>query len=230
MNFIWEIALKANASGYDKESLFFQQAQDYSPWCEQAFSSLNQEEIDTPLVEINALCRFNTIFEDILHPEMQAMPRFRAYLLDLVLHLLCEIELKQGLTTNEFYSRKLEQEILQGVLGQQEIQHFTLIGRNLRNQLSSLALNQLKTGASLYLFRKAFLMVCPDAILYQLREEPEQLLIYMGRKQTERYDHQLQFIIDTFLPIRYRIRIFWEHHFGVIGVDATMQIDEIEIF
>ena len=43
MNFIWDIALRAKESGIKEEDLFFEQAEDYSPYYEQSFSVINQD-------------------------------------------------------------------------------------------------------------------------------------------------------------------------------------------
>ena len=38
---------------------------------------------------------------------------------------------------------------------------------------------------------------------------------------------QLDLLCDMFVPIDYEMKLFWDMHFGLIGVDATMKIDEI---
>ena len=40
----------------------------------------------------------------------------------------------------------------------------------------------------------------------------------------------IKFIQELFLPLGLDIDLFWEKHFGVIGVDITMRIGEIAIF
>ena len=58
MNFIWDIALRAKESGIKEEDLFFEQAEDYSPYYEQSFSVINQDVVRKKRIEINALYRF----------------------------------------------------------------------------------------------------------------------------------------------------------------------------
>lgn len=62
MNFIWDIILQAQKEGKEKSDLFFWQAQNYSPYYEQSFNTINEEHIDKILIEINALYRFSHIF------------------------------------------------------------------------------------------------------------------------------------------------------------------------
>lgn len=33
-----------------------------------------------------------------------------------------------------------------------------------------------------------------------------------------------------FLPIYYHVFIFWEHHFGIIDVEETMELDHMVLF
>ena len=33
-----------------------------------------------------------------------------------------------------------------------------------------------------------------------------------------------------FLPVSFKVHLFWENHFGIIDVDETMEIDEIALF
>ena len=42
-------------------------------------------------------------------------------------------------------------------------------------------------------------------------------------------ERRILFLVDTFLDVRYRVEIFYEYHFGIIGIEETMKIDEIAI-
>ena len=41
---------------------------------------------------------------------------------------------------------------------------------------------------------------------------------------------KMQFVKDMFLPIGFELRIFWQYHFGIIGIDATMKLDEMALY
>ena len=121
-------------------------------------------------------------------------------------------------------------EMERGGFGPSIAAHLQAVDPDRRERLSSLALTQLQAGSSLLLFRKAVVLLFPDALLYQERYEPKQLLLYIAEKKDERLEHHTQLVEELFLPISHRLRVFWEHHFGVIGVDATMHTDNIEIY
>lgn len=94
--------------------------------------------------------------------------------------------------------------------------------------MASLLLAQYETGSSLLVFRQALTALYPQAMLYQLKPHPEQLLLYLGLANADR--RIVQMLEDLFLPLQYQVRIFWTKHFGVWDVDATLVFDEIEIY
>lgn len=94
--------------------------------------------------------------------------------------------------------------------------------------MASLLLAQYETGSSLLVFRQALTALYPQAMLYQLKPQPEQLLLYLGLANADR--RIVQMLEDLFLPLQYQVRIFWTKHFGVWDVDATLVFDEIEIY
>ena len=57
-----------------------------------------------------------------------------------------------------------------------------------------------------------------------------QVLVYIGQKETEKERERVEFLRDMFLPVHYQVYLFWEHHFGIIGVEETMELDEMVLF
>ena len=54
-----------------------------------------------------------------------------------------------------------------------------------------------------------------------------------GVKRTADTDAQREraaFLRDMFLPVQATVHFFYENHFGIIGVDETMGVDEMVIF
>lgn len=229
MNFIWEIVKKANMQSIKSEELFFCQSDQVSPWYEQSFTSLNQKEIDSKIIEINALCRFSGIFNNILHKELEGYEEYRKYIYDVFIHFLAELDLNSHLTRDDFYLSRLQNEIIDGVCG--EKYGITIARMNFydRKNLIDLLYHEMHTTATLTIFRNAIRMIYTDALLYQLKDKPNELILYVGMKKLKE-EQKVNFIIDMFLPLGFDIRIFWENHFGVMSVDATMELDEIELF
>lgn len=230
MNFIWDIVLNAKRHGTDEPELFFQPAKECSPWYEQSFPVLNETKAEGPRIEYNPLYRFDAIFHDLLRDDLLDWPMVQDYLFDAASHLLVQVDLHHGLTRRAFYVRCLMRELEGGGFGPSVAGHIRTVDPDRRERLSSLALTQLQAGSSLLLFRKAVALLFPDALLYQERCEPKQLLLYLAEKKDERLEHHTRLVEELFLPISHRLRVFWEHHFGVIGVDATMHTGNIELY
>lgn len=238
MNFFWDIVLRAEEQGKKEADLFFVQADEYSPFYEQSFPCVNETEVTGNVIELNLLYRFADIFQEILSPELAEesaeadndYSEFRTYLIDAALHALLYTDLRTGLTKRDVYIKKLIEELLDGRFWKAAASQFALIPRSRQNRLATLLLTQMQTGSSLLIFRRALLVLFPQARLYQMKGQQEQLILYLEQKPAKDNQQCLQFVQDLFLPIRYQLRVFWEYHFGVIGVDDTMRIDEIALY
>ena len=217
MNYIWEILLRARAQGLSDNELFFAQAEDCSPWYEQSFPCLNEDTVTGPVVEINSLYRFSEIFQDLLHN-----------MFDAAVHILAAQETLSGLSKRDFYVQMLKRELEGGGFSASIAQALQLLSEEQKRGVASLLLAQYETGSSLLVFRQALTALYPQAMLYQLKPHPEQLLLYLGLANADR--RIVQMLEDLFLPLQYQVRIFWTKHFGVWDVDATLVFDEIEIY
>lgn len=230
MNFLWDIALRAEAQGIAEEEMFFRQAKEYSPFSEQAFSCLNEREVPGSEIELNLLFRFSHIFQEILREDAGDYPEFGRYLVDAALHMILYTDLRRGLTKRDIYVRRVMEELEDGTFWREAAEDFKLIPRERRSRLATLVLGQMETGSSLMAFRRGVLVLFPDAILYQVRADRKKLLLYLKENETERNERMLRFVRDMFLPVSYSLRVFWKYHFGIIGVDGAMKIDEIAIY
>lgn len=57
-----------------------------------------------------------------------------------------------------------------------------------------------------------------------------ELLVYLGVKETKEEQEKAAFLRELFLPMQEKVYYFYEHHFGIIGVEETMVMDEMVIF
>lgn len=230
MNFLWDIALKAQQQGKKEEELLFCQAREYSPFYEQAFSYLNETKVEEAVIELNLLVRFAEIFQYILAEDNRQYPEFEKYLIDAALHMILHADIYHGVSKRDIYIRKLTQEIENGTYWKRAAEEFKLIPFEKRSRIATLVLNQIQTGASVMTFRRALLVLFPNAVLYQIKADRKKLLLYLKMDKNKTDERMLQLIEDMFLPVSYHLRVFWKYHFGIIGVDDTMKIDEIAIY
>ena len=235
MNFLWDIVLRAEEQGQQEEQLFFRQAEEYSPFFEQSFSCINEKEVSGSTVELNLLYRFADIFQNILFPEGMELKEheyeeFRLHFIDAALHTILFTDLRNGLTKRELYVRKIREELINGIFWRAAMSNFCEIDHHKQGRLATLLLTQMETGSSLIVFRRAVLVLYPDAMLYQIKSEKKRLLLYLKDKKDEIGEKKIQFVKDMFLPIGFELRVFWEYHFGIIGIDETMKLDEMAIY
>ena len=177
-------------------------------------------------VEINSLYRFSEIFQDLLHNMGDS--EYLRHLFDAAVHILAAQETLSGLSKRDFYVQMLKRELEGGGFSASIAQALQLLSEEQKRGVASLLLAQYETGSSLLVFRQALTALYPQAMLYQLKPHPEQLLLYLGLANADR--RIVQMLEDLFLPLQYQVRIFWTKHFGVWDVDATLVFDEIEIY
>lgn len=230
MNFLWDIALRAKQQGISEMELFFCQAKEYSPFYEQSFPCLNESRIQSDIIELNLLYRFADIFQELLAVEEEETAQFQKYFIDAALHLILHTDLHHGLTKRDVYIHRLLEELEDGTFWRKASDEFRVIPIEKRNRIATLVFNQIQTGSSLMTFRRALLVLFPDAILYQIRAERKKLLLYLSENKSEDGERMLLFIQDMFLPVSYDLRVFWKYHFGIVGVDDAMHIDEIALY
>ena len=69
-----------------------------------------------------------------------------------------------------------------------------------------------------------------DSIVYHNNDCPDEILIYTGMEKNEKTEQRIRCLTELFLDIRYHVEIYYEHHFGIIGINDTMHIDEIAMY
>ena len=90
-------------------------------------------------------------------------------------------------------------------------------------------LRQFETGSSLDLFSEMFHSLISNNIIYRSNDRPHKLMIFIGQKQTRTLEEKINFLIRIFLEIPFHAELFYEYHFGILGVEDTMMIGEIAL-
>lgn len=235
MNFIWDIALQAERDGLSLDKLFFQPSEDPSPCYEQSFSCLNQSHVDEARVEINPLMRFAEIFQYLLHPDVfffleAENQQCILYVFDAFVHVLTEIDLCHGMTKREFYVRQVRRELLWGVYGREAREACLTLSKEQQLAVAEELLNVMQMGSCLDSFCRIMRQLFPGCFIYQVKKHPQILYVYLDRVRDVALEKRWNLLRDTFLPMDMEVRVFWEMHFGILGVDVTMQSDAIAIF
>ena len=79
-------------------------------------------------------------------------------------------------------------------------------------------------------FKKAVKQIFKDSLIYDKLTSDTNIVVYLNYPKNIENQTKIKFIKEMFLPLGIEIDLFWEKHFGVLGVDITMQIGEIAVF
>lgn len=230
MNYLWEILLQAKAQGIAEEDIRFQQARSYSPYIELAEECLNIKKLEKPcLVELNPNYRFQKVFQELFHPDVTEYPVLRESLFQLLIHQIGENDIRAGMTREEYYKKMLGKAFAGGVYGKVKKDAFLLFQGMEREILLEGLLTLYREGDSVELFRRVMTALIPRCIVYGSNDNPYEILIYVGARQTEELEKKVNFVIEQFLNIRYQPDLYYVYHFGIIGMEETMQVGEIAI-
>lgn len=229
MNYVWDVIILARQLGVEIKKINFVEAKSYSPYMELSYKDINSTIIEGD-IEVNPYYRFYEIFKDLFNINNSEEVELRETLFDILMHFLSRIDTYEGMNKREYYKKILLKDIENGLLGsilKEKIQLFSV------NEQDILAHNIIRlhtTGEMLYLFKDTIKKIFKNPTIYANYEVKDELLIYIRDNKTDLNEAKLEFIKEIFLPIKFRVEIYWEHHFGIIGVDETMKINSIALY
>lgn len=230
MNRLWEVMLKAKEQGIPEDKMRFQMSKNFSAYMEVSCPYLNQDSLeDLPVIEVNPYYRFYSIFKDLYHPEMKEYPQARESLTNLIFHQLAENDVISGMTKETYYKKLLFEDFTNNLYGPSAMSAMELFDRNEREIILSGVLRQYETGSSLDIFKDMMEELIPKNIVYRNNDDFHEIMVFIGQKHDKTIAAKMDLLIQMFVEIPYTVDIYYEYHFGIIGVDETLEIDEIAI-
>ncbi len=229
MNYAWEAALAADRCGIPREEVRYIPVKNGSPYMEVTQEMLNSQE-GKRRVEVNPLYRFAEAFSAIFDINQTGLEKTKEIFFDVFMQYMVQLDLRQGLSRQEYCLRFLLTDLLGGVCGGQAAEVMKNFEKEKLRRLLGLILKLYQCGSSLWLFREAMRCMYPDSLVYASNDMVRQVLIYVGIEEKEEEQKRLEFLQDMFLPISYEVFLFWDRHFGIIDVEETMILDEMVLF
>lgn len=227
MNYIWDILLKADKENIPREDITFLHAKTCSPYMEISFNELNSNSLpENKIIEVNECYRFYEIFKELFNINIEESQELREVLLDILLHYLGELDLNMGLCKIEFYKKFLLKDILDFEFGEQLGKNILCFEKEELDILLNGFITLYRTGISIQLFKKISRKIFKNSVIYISKEKPKNVYIYLDEPHDKKLEIKINVIVETFLPINMRPLIFWDKHFGIIGLDNTMKINE----
>ena len=230
MNCIWEIALKAQKSGYNLEDLRFINSENPSPYTESTFDFLNADMIENSIVEVNPLYRFANELGEVFLPDVKGYEKVREIFLDVIMHYIAVWDLRSGTDKKELRAMYILKEIEEGGFLKSIRKTLFSLGFEKSKRIIFCLLDLYECKDYITIFRKALRELYPKANIYNHSENLRKFTIFTGVDKTKEDMERMEMLKKLFLPISYETEIFWKHHFGIIGVDESMRIGETAIY
>ena len=117
MNYAWEAVLLAEQNGRDRGSLRFVEAVTPSPYIEVSVTDLNTGEPEGDRVEINPLYRLGDVFGRLFDRNTDQMVQTRALFFDVCMHYITQLDLREGLSKEDYHHSLLADDIRAGRYG-----------------------------------------------------------------------------------------------------------------
>jgi hypothetical protein len=229
MNYIWDLVIKANRAGTPMEKLTFAPAKSYSPYMELSNENINFKQVDSE-IEINPYYRFYEIFKDLFNINNEADLELRKVLFDITIRFLTELDLRQGMNKTEYYLRFIRRDLGSGCFGPKIRDGFGLLDEFEQNVVTENVYRLLITGEMLPLLRETIRLIFINSTIYANYEAANELLFFIAAERTELNLLKLELIKELFLPLKFVTITYWKDHFGVIGMDETMRVDQIALY
>ena len=146
MNYAWEAVLQAERNGRERDGLRFMEASTPSPYIEVSVTDLNIMEPEGDIVEINPLYRLGDVFGRLFDRNTDEMTQTRALFFDVCMHYITQLDLREGLSKEDYYYRLLSEDLCLGRYGNRTKRWFALFGKQEQRLILRAYLRLLKTG------------------------------------------------------------------------------------
>lgn len=230
MNYVWEAALAADREGILREEIRFIPAADGSPYTEIVREMMNERGLGGTSVEVNPLYRFAEIFSPVFDRNLEGYRQTREALFRIFMQYMVQLDLRQGLSRQEYAIGFLLKDFLEGAYGNEAAERIFTFRREQLRQLLRFILKLYQCGSSVCLFREVMRFLYPGSLVYSSNDKPGEILIYIGAEETAEEQGKLKFLQGMFLPVHYKVFLFWKYHFGIIDVEETMELDRMVLF
>ena len=137
-----------------------------SPYIEVSMTDLNMDTLEENKVEINPLYRFEDVFGKLFDKNIEEMRQTREIFFDVCMHYIVQLDLREGLSREDFYCELIANDLEQGKYGALAKRRFSLFTKSEQKLILQSYLQLLKTGNYLEEFRKVVTRLYPRTIIY----------------------------------------------------------------
>lgn len=228
--YIWGIVYEMFQQGEDINKIKFVLSEGISPYMEINEDNINyfNEDIE---VEINPFYRFNKILSSIIDVNIKKdYEEIRRKVFNVMLHILSKIDLLEGMNKRVIVNRKIVKEFEKGKFGEEIEELIKYFTETEKINVAGLVYDLYKFSDSMYIFEEALKNIFKDFIIYNDKISKDKLIIFINSTGNTKNKNRFRLLRKLFLPIGLKVRVYWENHFGVIGVKETLRINNMSVY
>lgn len=226
MNYIWELSIKAKNINIDEDNIFYKFGRPFSAYMELSFENMNQNDI-LHEVEINPYYRYYRIFKNLFNPNINENTELIEITHDLAIHHLKDIDVLMGMSKREYYIKFIIDDMKNGLFGQCIKDKIGFFSKEEQKILGNNILNLFLTGEGIYLLKNTMRKIFTNTYIFSNASEKDEIVFFLRTERTKEREEKLELIKYLFLPFKCIVEVYWEHIFGIIGIDELMKIDKI---
>ncbi len=229
--FIWEYALEQF-----KWNICFEQLRHWSPYFE-VHELIERDGTDkTYTCRYNAMYQYEEIFQKLYENGTYPASGDERVLVDIVTHFLAELDAKRKYSLETYEKQKFEKDLCNGLYGekckdiycmlpfhkQQIILHFLV----LQNKVHKLIY---EPAGDFDFYIKTVIGLLETGAVYKKKQEENSFYIYLGIRKNEYAGGILYLAKVLFLPVGYKVRVFWQNHFPILNEKKTLKLGEMQL-
>lgn len=231
---LWNIAYSSRENRINPKFIKYTNSGNISPYMELNFENLNYinfKDNELNIIEVNPYFRYFEIFFRMINVNENHYKETKEILFNCICHLLAEIEIKKGLTMEDYYLSFIKKDIDHGKFGKTlGIDFNKTFNERERNKLYQVILNLYRDGNMIEHFCESISKIFKNSMIYNCKNQNENLLIYLTNKETNINKEKVRILEQLFLPLGIKTKVFWEYPFLIIGNDDASIIEECQIF
>lgn len=231
MNVIWEVFQKIEKQNINLEQLEVIPAKVSSPYYEVSLDMLNENISEQrQRVEVNPLYRYPQVFEQYLHMEVieKEEEEERNAVFNQIFHYFYEIEKYRQYKKEDIYVELLTGNLEEGCFGRQVKEAFEQLDKEEKTRVIKVLLRVYQLGISFETLREAAKVLFPKCYAY-LDKKYKTVLLYTGMGMNGISLAKVELLNQLFMPIGLELEVFWKYHFGIVDVEETMVLDQMEL-
>lgn len=231
---LWNIAYYSRENKVNPKYIRYINSENISPYMELNFENLNYinfKDNELNVIEVNPYFRYFEFFFRMINVNENQYEEIKEILFNCICHFLAEMEIRKGLTIEDYYLSFVKKDIDNGKFGMKLGIDFNKTFNEIEKiKLYQIILNLYRDGNMIEHFCEAISNIFKNSMIYNYTNQSENLLIYITNKETDINKEKVRILEQIFLPLGIKTKVFWEYPFLILGNDDSSIIEECQIF